>query len=115
MCITVTSSIYCIEEIESQIFSIYFVCEDWRGICSLPDKILLMQLGTKTAFGVNAINWQYKSTCMALLIPQDIFQQTNWKAYLSYCMPLHSKLKQKFIVKPHTQTQILWAAHDTDL
>ena len=31
------------------------------------------------------------------------------------CLNLHSKLKQKFIVKPHTQTQILWAAHDTEL
>ena len=50
------SSIYSIQEIEIQIFTIYFVCDDWRGICSLSDKILLMQLGTKTAFGVNAIN-----------------------------------------------------------
>ena len=74
------SSIYSIQEIEIQIFRIYFVCEDWRGICSLLDEILLTQLPrTKTAFGVNAINWQYKSTCMVLLIPQDVFQQTNWK------------------------------------
>ena len=74
------SSIYSIQEIQIQIFRIDFVCEDWRGICSLLDENLLMQLPrTKTAFGVNAINWQYKSTCMVLLIPQDVFQQTNWK------------------------------------
>ena len=30
-----------------------FLCEEWRGICSLSDKILVMQLGTKTAFVVN--------------------------------------------------------------
>ena len=30
------------------------------------------------------------------------------------CCKLHSKLKQKFIVKPLTRTQILWAAHDTE-
>ena len=30
-------------------------------------------------------------------------------------MPLHSKLKQKFVVKPHTQPQFLWAADDTEL
>ena len=37
------------------IFTTYFVCDDWRGICSLSDKILLMPLGIKTAVGVNAI------------------------------------------------------------
>ena len=42
-------TIYSIQEIEIQFFTTYFVflCEDWRGICSLSDKILLMQLGPK--------------------------------------------------------------------
>ena len=50
------SSIYSIQEIEIQVFTTYFVflCEDWRGICSISDKILVMQrTGTKTAFVVN--------------------------------------------------------------
>ena len=48
---------YSIQDFEIQVFTTYFVflCEDWRGICSLSDKILLMQLGTKTAFGANAM------------------------------------------------------------
>ena len=46
---------YSIQEIEIQVFTTCFVCEDWRGICSLSDKILLMPLGIKTAFGVDAI------------------------------------------------------------
>ena len=51
------SSIYSIQETEIQVFTTYFIflCEDWRGICSLSDKILLMPLGIKTAFGVDAI------------------------------------------------------------
>ena len=57
MCVTMKSSIYSIQETEIQVFTTYFIflCEDWRGICSLSDKILLMPLGIKTAFGVDAI------------------------------------------------------------
>ena len=48
-------TIYSIQDFEIQVFTTYFLflCEDWRGICSISDKILVMQRGTKTAFVVN--------------------------------------------------------------
>ena len=58
-----------IQEIEIQVFTTYFVflCEDWRGICSISDKILVMQRGAKTAFVVNV-----KQKYVTLnLVPQD--------------------------------------------
>ena len=98
------SSIYSIQEIEIQVFITYFVflCEDWRGICSLSDKILLMQLGTKTAFGANAMQ-KYGTLNTPRYISTSMLMQVG-KSYPWHCMPLHSKLNQKCIVKPRTQT-----------
>ena len=88
------SSIYSIQEIEIQVFTTYFVCEDWRGICSLSDKILLMPLEIKTGFGVAAIQ-MYGTLNTIRHISTIMSMQVG--SYLWHCMPLHSKLKQSLL------------------